>query len=452
MPLRFSFLIPLIGLALNAVGQPSPPLPPITIPASFTAHLPYTAQLLSTINSDRPRHVRILVYGQSISEQKWWLQVKQFLQQRYPAVDIVMENRAIGGFSSDRLKLMVANDVAPFYPDLILFHDYGGEEDYEQIIRVIRSHTTAEVLIQTDHIGLGQNQEWHDQHSEVWLPVLCNTYGLALLDVRAAWKAYLQQHQLTPAALLSDNVHLNEHGNYLMAQIITRYLEALPRQTEVPVTTVQTLRRGNDFSPRKDKIRLPVDGNRIDLVWDSGSPTRQTVAVTIDNNPPDSQRYSYFYTRPALNEKRTFLSHIGQLLAMQLGGKPQAEDWTLTVTAVDTVRQQLQFRVKGSQTGDDGEGSSDQPFSSTSGQIQIDSTGWFRRKNPGDFRQFPWLKAGDQLHWKVLSCCGNSVEPVSGRVVTVMQGATNGVHVLELSGKGVQHIQEIRVYRPTLRL
>jgi len=395
--------------------------------------------------------LRILVYGQSISEQKWWLQVRQFLQQRYPAVDIVMENRAIGGFSSDRLKLMVANDVAPFYPDLILFHDYGGEPDYEQIIRVIRSHTTAEVLIQTDHIGVGQNQEWHDRHSEVWLPALCNTYGLALLDVRAAWKAYLQQYQLTPAALLSDNVHLNEHGNYLMAQIITRYLEVLPRQSDVPIPSVQTIRRGGDFSPKKDKIRLPVDGNRIDLIWKAGSVSQQPVAVTIDTRGPGTQLYSYYYTRPTLSGSRSFLNHMGQLLAMQLGGRPQAENWTLMVIAVDSARQQIQFRVKGSQTGEDGAGSSDQPFVSRSGRLRIDSTSWFRRRNPGDFRQFPWLKAGNQLHWQVLSCCGNIVERVSGGITTVVQGAPNAVHVLELSGKGVHQIQAIRVYKPPLR-
>lgn len=451
MPLRPYLLPLLIVLALSATGQSYPPLAGVTIPASFTAHLPHTAHLLSTTNGGRPKQIRILVYGQSISVQNWWQQVKRFLQQRYPAVDIVMENRAIGGFSSDRLKLMVANDVAPFYPDLILFHDYGNEPDYEQIIRVIRSQTTAEVLIQTDHISVGQNQEWHDRHCEVWLPALCNTYGLALLDVRAAWKAYLRQHQLAPAALLSDNVHLNDHGNYLMAQIISRYLEALPRQPSAPVTTVQTLRRGHDFAPKKDRIQLPINGNRIDLVWKEGTAKRQPLSVTVDNQPPDNQLYSYYYTRPTLRSTGAFLNQMGQLLAMQLGGRPQAEDWTLTVTAVDTIRQQLQFSVRGSQTGDDGTGSSEQPFVSTSGRLRIDSTGWFRRRNPGDFRQFPWLKAGDQLHWQVLSCCQNAFEPGRGGVTTVVQGATNGAHVLELSGKGVQHIQEIRVYRPPLR-
>ncbi|WP_373515219.1 SGNH/GDSL hydrolase family protein [Persicitalea sp.] len=362
-----------------------------------------------------------------------------------------MENRAIGGFSSDRLKLMVDNDVVPFYPDLILFHDYGSEPDYEQIIRTIRSRTTADIIIQTDHIGVGQNQEWHDQHSNVWLPALCNTYGLALVDVRAAWKAYLEQNQLPTAKLLSDNVHLNDHGNYLMAKIIERYLEALPQQTSNATTAVRILRRGQDFSPKQDKIQLPATGNRIDLVWSANDNPAGSVAVTIDGQRPSAQLPTYYHTRPALKSTGFFLNHMGQLLAMRLGGQPQAEDWILTVTDVDSVGQQLRFRLSGSRTGDDGSGSSDQPFVSTSGRIVIDSTGWFRRKNAGDFGQFPWLRPGDQLRWQVVSTSQDLCLPASGQATTVVQGIANTDHRLKLTGKGVNAISEIRIYQPPLR-
>ncbi|HEY0111325.1 MAG TPA: hypothetical protein VGB67_16920, partial [Fibrella sp.] len=89
MPFRLSLLLASIVLALSAAGQSYPPLPGITIPASFTASLPHTAHLLSTTSGNKPKQIRILVYGQSISVQNWWQQVKRFLQQRYPAVDII---------------------------------------------------------------------------------------------------------------------------------------------------------------------------------------------------------------------------------------------------------------------------------------------------------------------------------------------------------------------------
>ena len=147
-----------------------------------------TLHLLSGSTREHPNAVRILVYGQSISQQEWWLEVRQALQARYPQARLVMENRAIGGFHSTRLLKTVEADVVSFYPDLILFQDYGPEDDYEAIIRLIRRRTTAEIAIQTDHYVNTQGNAWHDQHCQEWLPELCARYQMHLLDVRERWK------------------------------------------------------------------------------------------------------------------------------------------------------------------------------------------------------------------------------------------------------------------------
>jgi hypothetical protein len=439
------FLSPLLGIC-----QSYPPLSTLDIPKSFVSNLSHTAYLLTPDPAKPQKEIRVLVYGQSISMQKWWEAVRQHLQERFPETKLIMENRAIGGFSSERLKLMVANDVVPFYPDLVLFHDYGNEADYEQIIRVIRSQTTAEVAVQTDHMGVGQNDEWHDRHCNEWLPKLCETYGLALLDVRTAWKAYLQQHQLSPKALLSDNVHLNDHGNYLMAQIINRYFDALPKRVQDTDSPIQLLIKGHGLTITANKVQVPVTGNRIDIRWQDKAGTSEPVEVLLDGKRPSTLLATYYYTRPSLRPNTFFLTHIGQLLAIQLNGTPQAEDWTLIVTAVDSVNQQLNFKLEGSKTGADGEGSSESNFVSRSGRIQISPADWFRRKSAGDFRQFYWLKPGDQLRWQVRTTSADQIKPANGITTTLVQGIPNDSHVLELTGKGVQVIQEIRVYKPPL--
>ena len=48
--------------------------------------------------------------------------------------------------SSPFLIQTLAHDVYGFYPDLIIFHDFGDQQFYEKIIAGIRSHTTAEIL------------------------------------------------------------------------------------------------------------------------------------------------------------------------------------------------------------------------------------------------------------------------------------------------------------------
>ena len=446
--LRYLFLL----LAGESLAQPYPPVHfGMTTTTRFATRIPKTAQLLTTAE---PGQIRILVYGQSISRQDWWLEVRSFLKQRYPKVTITMVNQAIGGFSSERLKQMVENDVMAFYPDLILLHDYGNQPDYEQIIRSIRSRTTAEVAIQTDHVAVGQNDAWHDQHSSVWLPALCDTYGLALIDVRTAWKAYLAKHRLAASALLTDAVHLNGHGNYLMAEIVKRYFNTLPvtaMTTELePSAGVSILKPGRDFTLRNHTLRLRVTGNRIDVRWKDSAAHPSAVTVTIDGQEPSASVGCFYHTRPAREPEGSFPTHIGQLLTLRLAGQLQPEDWTLILTDVDSLRQEVRFRLHGSRTGPDGSGSSDSLFTSGSGRVVIEPQYWFRRNNPGDFGQFNWLKPGDTLQWNVLSMCHDTIIPAAGHMQTLVQGIVNGEHVLTLAGQALTDLREIRVYRPPL--
>ena len=211
--LVFLFFLVTFSISPNVRGQSFYPIPEVPHPEQFAKNISRSAYLLASSTEQEPKEVRILVYGQSISAQEWWMQVKSFLEKRYPNARINMLNKAIGGFSSDRLKLTVDNDVTTFYPDLILFHDYGGEPDYEEIIRTIRIRTTAEIVLQTDHIAVGQDEKWHGRHNDVWLPELSRKYNLSLADVRTAWKKYLSQSNLKAKDLLTDGVHLNDHGN-----------------------------------------------------------------------------------------------------------------------------------------------------------------------------------------------------------------------------------------------
>jgi hypothetical protein len=316
--------------------------------------------------------------------------VKSFLEKNYPTTPLKVTNIAIGGFSTDRLKLMVENDLVPLSPHLILFHDYGGEEDYEKIIRIIRSRTTAEVAVQTDHVAVGQNEEWHDRHNNQWLPDLCRRYNLALIDVRSAWKEYLQRNKLDPKALLSDHVHLNAHGNYLMAGIINNYLAALSPSVASPLPPTITVVKSKELVKKKERnmitLTIPLEGTGAELVWPAKNVYISKVAVQVDGRKPSSLADCYYYTHPARNPEAFFLTNMGQLLAMQLAGAPQAEEWTLTVLSTDTLKGQLRFSLRGSLTGEDGTGSSDSLFTSRSGRIVITPEGWFRRKTPGDFR------------------------------------------------------------------
>lgn len=404
-----------------------------------------TAWLLSSVNNGNSEPVRILVYGQSISEQSWWKEVREFVTNRFPSARINFINKAIGGFSSERLKLMVENDVVSFYPDLILFHDYGNEADYEKIIQTIRRRTTAEIALQTDHMA-AQGQVWHDKHSQEWLPSTCSKYGLALIDVRSVWKTYLKENNLEIKDLLSDGIHLNAHGNYLMASIIKKYFASLTPAEGVD-RYVKYLVPGKDFTVKGNQIELSVNGNRIDLAWKPNISRNGQALVYIDERKPSTFNTCYYYTRPAF-DSTSFLRKIGQVLAMKLTDKAKEEEWAMTITSTDSVKQQMRFSLKGSITGEDGWGTSESTFTSNSGKIIIEPTYWFRAK---EFAKFPWVKPGDVLKWKVKCMCKDEVVPIASAETTVVQGIENGVHRLKLTGKGLKDLQGIRVYEPALK-
>ncbi len=130
------------------------------------------------------------------------------------------------------------HDLYPFYPDLLIFHVYGANQQYEQIIKSARSRTTTEVLMQTDHVTkwppakvdpkVDKGMWWDDLMNHHILPEIAHKYGCGLCDNHTAWLEYLKDNSLEPKALLKDGVHLNAHGNDLMAHLVERYLVYRP--------------------------------------------------------------------------------------------------------------------------------------------------------------------------------------------------------------------------------
>jgi RNA:NAD 2'-phosphotransferase (TPT1/KptA family) len=59
-------------------------------------------------------------YGQSITEQGWWKIVSEDLKTRFPNANLIIENRAIGGHSSQLLVKTAEADLYPFQPDLVI--------------------------------------------------------------------------------------------------------------------------------------------------------------------------------------------------------------------------------------------------------------------------------------------------------------------------------------------
>ncbi|AIE86265.1 SGNH/GDSL hydrolase family protein [Fimbriimonas ginsengisoli] len=427
------------------------------------AHIQRTMRLLATSTPLTRNTVRVLFYGQSITESAWWKEVASDLRRRFPYADLTIENKAIGGFAADLLSRTVKYDVAPFRPDLVIFHDYGGEPDYESIVRFVRSQTTAELMLMDDmepaplRGGEPPNviarQEWHDRHS-TWLRGICRRFGCEFVNVRQPWKDLVLREGLQPLDLTVDGTHPNERGNHLMASLlkpIFRYDPTLPRKAWAGVAY------GGLIHWSKGHYRLAFQGNRVDLIPGrnfTGKKARPTtkVRVLIDGRPPSATIGTYIFTRPSPLRAAWFPA-ILQFQPPRT--RPLVEDWTATVTAVAPDGNFI-FDVRGSVTGWDGQGSTAADFVSRSGRIVIRRVDWTL-----DYAQrvgTPATPVGFKVHWRVVPGYLDSYLPPPmpdsslEYATTVAQGLRNGRHTLDLFTLDGHPgpISRVRIYRPPI--
>lgn len=451
---RFAADLAALACAAIAMGQSTyHPVPPPADPSSLGMGVQRTLTLLATSTPQKRNRVRILFYGQSITEQDWWKRVVEDLRRRFPHADIEAENRAIGGFPAQRLIRPAEHDLYPFYPDLLIFHVYGSDKEYEEIIRQTRTRTAAEVLMQKDHLTrwppevIDEQQDkgawWDDRMNHETLPRIAKTYQCGLADIRGGWMDYLRAHRLQPQALLSDQVHLNDHGNYLMAELIKRYLVYRP---ELPRTAWERLARTVPIDSRtrwsQGRLSIPFEGNRVDLLPDPAAKLPVGVKILIDGRPPTSLEGVVTFTRP---EPRPWsplalvrVDHAAPLLP---------EQWVLTIRSINAAGDRWEYDVAGSVTGPDGAGVSDKPFTSRSGRVKID---------PGDFFRIGKVEPGYTIRWEARSAALDQytppagLDPASENAATVAQGFPNGKHTLTLIAEDGKRptLRAVRFYRP----
>ncbi|MEO8373507.1 MAG: SGNH/GDSL hydrolase family protein [Candidatus Solibacter sp.] len=453
--------------ALTAQTPRYPPAPAEPHAERFGSAIQRTMTLLATSTVEHRNPVRILFYGQSITKQVWSQLVARDIRTRFPFAELTIENRAIGGYSSEFLIQTVAHDVYGFYPDLIVFHDYGGEEDFEKIIAGIRRNTTAEILIQSDYptwshvegepdpLAAVQREAAHDRHSFEWLPDLCNRLGCEVIDVRRPWSRFLQENHLKAGELLSDGTHLNAQGNYLLAEITKRHLRydpALARNSADSLVRTHEITGGLVWN--EGRLKLEFEGNRVDAVARAGPEFHaETAEVWIDGKRPSAMPELYFITRPS-DTYAVDWPAVNRVTAI----KPLlAEDWTLRVLETGPGDHPWRFQVTGSKTGPDGAGTSDQRFVSQSGRVVIEPGEW-GVKRAFNLRKQP-TPAGFEVRWQVLPLFTDLyrvpriADPSKEYVTTLALGLSNGKHTLELvtTDRTNPPLRAIRVYRPPLQ-
>jgi hypothetical protein len=430
------------------------PAPRAVSSEGFGQHIRRSMKLLSESTLLQRNKIRVLVYGQSLSKQSWAGRVRDELGRRFPNAQIEFHNRSIGGFISSMLRRTLEQDVIPLYPDLVILHDFGREDDYEEMIRQIRTRTTAEIMVQTDPVTPGQRIDWHDEHA-VWMKALAKRWGLELVDIRGAWRDYMADQKLpVEQLLLEDKGHLNDLGNFVWAQTTLGHFIADAANTAVASDAqVQDLLVGTSVKWKGNVLRASFVGNRVDLV---GLPTSRggSATVLIDGVAPCLWPQLYYVTRPNADPNRDWPWETGTVMRVDHQSPQVLEDWTIVFTKADPSGKIYSFDVSGSVTGPDGSGDTAHPFISRSGRVLLSPSDWFLSSVRG--KRSNRIAPGYKI---VFSVNGNfsdtfvergCADESSSCVTTIVQGLPAGKHTLELVSRSATNpkISAIRIFRP----
>ena len=404
-----------------------------------------TLAALEASTAERPAHVRMLFYGQSIVAQRWHTNVVAELKWRYPTAVLEVENRAIGGFTSPDLIRTAESDLYPYYPDILFFHVYGPTDKYEDIVRKARETTTAEIVLWTSHLNKHESRSREaiekmlgnpDSRSKKILEI-AERYGCLAIDLRSKWCRMMLDDNLKDADLLKDGIHMRTDGPALgsYAKFISEELVRIPGDkgdasfsgtiVEIPVTDRRVKRRADG------SLVLKFSGNRVVAVSDGRGSGE--CRVTLDSRAPADFSEMYYYTRPS-----TLVSWMPMVKHVDIapGVKPVIEDWTLTyIDGTEPFGNPVHYKVEGSVTGFDGEGWNTNDFRSVSGRALI-STNDFHTWQYGYFvqkqgRKDKDSKPGQKVTWSVRPLYADpyAAAPAGARTALV-QNCANGAHTL----------------------
>jgi hypothetical protein len=444
---------------------------------SDTLKVARTLEIIRTSTASDPKVLKVLFYGQSITRSGWHELVVDHWHKVYPNTIFVVQNRALGGFPSQALVRTTEQDIAAFSPDLIIFHVYGDHRAYEQIIRLFRSHTAADIIVQTDHgevlpdppcsEGLQftlfrkpgcsgflwyYQRLWTDEMSYHKIPALAKKYGLAAEPQREWWRNYLLRTGTPAQNLLADNVHPNAEGRKLIAEFFNKYFDSLVARWkgEREGGVVDTRLTGAQLVD--SQVTVSFIGNRLELISDS--PLDRWPVISVDGKSPRDldgcyqvSRASAIDTVPSWPALRRITLHHDHL----------TEQWTATLTNFSSDQKDFDFSIQGSISGFEGTGRGSQSFISKSGRLQMDSEDWMIERAWKQSR-VP-MHGSIEVHWSVDYVCDGRPEIINLGVgkkqyrYLICAGVSNGSHTVKfsLSAKELPKAAYFRSYQPVLR-
>jgi hypothetical protein len=406
---------------------------PVLDKTGFGRYITKTMHLLENSTKEKPGKIKIAFTGQSITDPNntWPADLAEWLREKYPFAEITCKNFAIGGFSTQYLHKRMPNDIASFYPDLIICYDKGDHYLYDRMIGWICENTASEIMIQTEHYTNHDKDDgnWSDTMSYRHLPEIAEKYGAQLCDIRTPWKNYIRDNGLDADILLSDGAHLNDGGQKFMLELMKQffvYREEYAQEAKEYLDSRYFEIKPGDW--QGNKLTLPFFGNRVEITGG----VKRKISVRINGKKPSEIKEAYIRTA----ENTSISTRMGIITYKK---PPTEQTFTITVRSFKDEKNFV-YSAEGSKTGY--EGVSDEQGRLDGNYLYLtDESFTF---HPGVDPPCP----GEQFTFDSVL---NGTDYYIGGDNLLISGIPSGEYLLELEtepGDEIPDIKFIKVYNP----
>ena len=164
---------------------------------------------------------------------RWW-------REQYPQTKFTYVNGGIGGTTSQFGVSRVDSDILDYEPDFVIIEFSVNDdnslffrETYEGLVRKVYTSKTAPAVLLVHNIFYEDGRNAQDQHETVG-----RYYNIPCLSMKTSVYQAIAHGKIAVREVTQDDLHPNDAGHALLANLITNFLEKVQKEEVAAVTDI----------------------------------------------------------------------------------------------------------------------------------------------------------------------------------------------------------------------
>lgn len=196
---------------------------------------------------------------------KWW-------REQYPNTEFTYINGGIGGTTSQFGVSRVESDILAYKPDFVIIEFSVNDENnlffretYEGLVRKVYSSETSPAVLLVHNIMYKDGTNAQDQHETIG-----RYYNIPCVSIKTSVYQAVASGKIPVRDITPDDLHPNDAGHALLANLITNFLEKVQKESMATVT--DTVRAAEELptpitpNAYQDSVRYQVYNSQPELM------------------------------------------------------------------------------------------------------------------------------------------------------------------------------------------